>query len=61
MRENPEGRSPEYWRGMAHEARTIADGLTTEANRRQMLAIAENFERLADEAELEEKRVLSAR
>jgi len=46
----PEGHSPEYWRDMAREARTVADRLATEATRRQMLAAAENYERLADEA-----------
>lgn len=59
MRENSEGHSPGYWRAMALEARSVADGLATEANRRQMLAVAENYERLADEAELEEQRAFS--
>lgn len=58
MVEKPEGRSPEYWRDMAREARTVADRLATETTRRQMLAAAENFERLADEAKDEEERVL---
>ena len=44
-----EDHSPEYWHGMAREARSIADGLATETNRRQMLAVAANYERLADE------------
>ena len=49
----PEGHSPEYWRDMAREARTVADRLATEATRRQMLAAAENYERLADQSEEE--------
>ena len=53
MLQKPEEHSPEDWRGMAREARTVADGLATEANRRQMLAVAENYERLADEVEAE--------
>ena len=54
MAEKPEGHSPEYWRDMAREARTVADRLATESTRRQMLAAAESYERLADEAEEEE-------
>jgi len=54
MVEKPEGHSPEYWRDMAREARIVADRLATESTRRQMLAAAENYERLADEAEEEE-------
>jgi len=59
MVENPEGYTPEYWRAKAGEARRVANGLATEANRRQMLAVAENYERLADEAELEKGRVFT--
>ena len=51
MFDRPDGRSPEYWRDMADEARTLADGLVTEVNRQQMLAVAENYERLAEQAE----------
>ena len=51
MREKPQTHSPEHWRRLAREVRTMAGGLATEANRRQMLAIAENYLRLADEAE----------
>jgi hypothetical protein len=43
--------SPEHWRRRAREARTLADGLATEANHRQMLAVAENYMRMADEVE----------
>lgn len=55
MLDKPEG--SEFWRGRAREARALADGLATEATRRQMLAVAENFERLADESEADEERV----
>jgi len=55
MSEKPEGHTPEYWRAKASEARIVATGLATEANRRQMLAVAENFDRLAEEAEREER------
>jgi hypothetical protein len=53
MTDKPEDHPPGYWRAKASEARSVASGLATEANRRQMLAVAENFERLADEAEQE--------
>jgi hypothetical protein len=52
MVDDPECQSPEYWRAKAREARRVANGLATEANRRQLLAAAENYERLAQEAEL---------
>ena len=51
MTDQTETSSPEYWRSKASETRRIADGLTTEANRLQLLALAENYERLADQAE----------
>lgn len=54
MVDNPEGHTAEYWRAKAREARRVANGLSSEANRRQLLAAAENYERLADEAEREE-------
>jgi hypothetical protein len=59
MVDNPKGYTPEYWRAQAAEARSVANGLATERNRRQMLAVAENYERLADEAELEKGRVFT--
>ena len=49
-------RSPEHWRRMAEEARTLADGLSTEANRQQMMEVAESYERLAEQAEREQGR-----
>jgi predicted P-loop ATPase/GTPase len=56
MFDKPEGRSPDYWRHMAEEARTMADGLTAETNRQHMFAIAESYDRLAEQAEREQKR-----
>ena len=52
----PQEHSSEHWRGLAKEARVMADGLATEENRRQMLQIAENYERLAEQAEHEQDR-----
>lgn len=54
MTEIHEGHSPAYWRDKAREARATADGQATEVNRRQLLSAAENYERLAYEAECEE-------
>ena len=59
MVDNPEGHTAEYWRAKAREARRVANGLTTEANRRQLLAAAENYERLAGEAEREKEDALT--
>jgi hypothetical protein len=53
MVDDREGYSPEYWRDKARHARQVADGLATEANRKQMLVMARNYESLANEAELE--------
>lgn len=61
MREKPETHSAEHWRRLAREVRAMADGLVTEANRRQMLASAENYLRLADEAEAAEEHEMSRR
>jgi hypothetical protein len=43
------------WRAKAEELRTIADGMTSDHARRQMLNASENYERLADEAEKRDK------
>ena len=43
------------WRLKAEELRTIADGMKTDAARRAMLNAAKNYERLADEAEENDK------
>jgi hypothetical protein len=56
MFDKPEGRPPEYWRSMADEARTLAEGLPTEINRQQMLGVAESYDRLAEQAEREQER-----
>src|SRR5690242_2611530 len=48
--------SPDYWRGLAEEARTMADALTTEVNRQQMLNIAKSYDMLAEQAEREWQR-----
>jgi hypothetical protein len=54
MFQKPDGRPPEYWRGMAEEARALAEGLATEANRQQMLTVAANYDDLAGQAEREQ-------
>jgi hypothetical protein len=59
MVERAEIHTAEYWLAKAQEARTVANGLATEANRKRMLAAAENFERLAAEAELEQAHALT--
>jgi hypothetical protein len=56
MQDSPDSRSPKHWRDMAEEARAMADGLATEANRQQMLQIAEDYERLAKQAQRELER-----
>ena len=56
MSDKPEARPPDYWRDLATEARAMAEGLPTEANRARMLSIAENYERLAQEAQREQER-----
>ena len=59
MLENRNAHTPGYWLEKAREARSVANGLATEANRRQMLAAAENYERLAEEAKLEKAHAFS--
>jgi hypothetical protein len=59
MQDNPQGRTPKYWRDMAEETRALADSLTIETKRAQMLAIAENYDRLAEEAEREQRHSLT--
>jgi hypothetical protein len=56
MHDTPQGHSPHYWRDMANEARTIADGLATEATRTEMLELARKCERFAKEAQWEQER-----
>jgi len=50
----PERHTPEYWCLRADEARAVAEGLTTEANRQQMLEVAESYERLGEQARREQ-------
>jgi hypothetical protein len=56
------GRSPDHWRGLAEEARAMADGLTAEENRQQTLEIAKSYTgRLRTEAGLAPLRLLRCR
>jgi hypothetical protein len=40
-----------YWRKQAEESRAAAEVMTSAAAKRELLAIAEAYDRLADEAE----------
>jgi hypothetical protein len=42
---------PEYWRGRAEEARTLAEEMNSAETRRMMLEIADNYEKIAAIAE----------
>ena len=53
-RDIPNRHYPEYWCLIADKARAVVDGLTAEANRRLMLEAAEAYERLGEQARLEE-------
>ena len=46
----------EYWRQKAAEARAIAELMSLEEARRRMLEIAEQYDRLAEQAELDSKK-----
>lgn len=46
--------TPEHWRQRAAEARSMADGIHDSETKRAMLAIAENYERIAKRAEARE-------
>jgi len=59
MLDKPESHPSKYWRNMANQARTLADGLVTEVNRQQMLGLAETYDRLAEQAEREQKRAFA--
>ena len=48
---------PEYWRGRAEEARTVADGMHDPEARSVMLKVAQGYDNLADRAEKSAKRV----
>lgn len=43
--------TPEHWLKRASEARTMADGIEDAESKRAMIAIAENYERIAKRAE----------
>jgi hypothetical protein len=45
----------QHWRDRAEEARVIANGMHDEVARRQMFAIADGYDRLAERAEEREK------
>jgi hypothetical protein len=53
-RDSLQHHTPEYWCLRADEARAVADGLTTEANRQQMLEVANCYERLGEQARREQ-------
>jgi hypothetical protein len=40
------------WRTRAEECRSAADGIRDEESRRQMIAVAESYERMAERADL---------
>jgi hypothetical protein len=44
----PDYNDPHYWYERAAEARQIADNLTDEKARQQMVGVAEGYERLAN-------------
>lgn len=43
--------TPAHWRERAEEARAMAEDMTDAAARRAMLAVAENYEKIAARAE----------
>ena len=54
--------SPKYWQERAEEARTMAEAMSDPDAKREMLGIAESYERIAKRAEAREAGVnLSAR
>jgi hypothetical protein len=46
---------PEYWRMRAKEMRALADGLTDAISKQMMLDIANDYDRLAERAEVRAK------
>lgn len=46
--------TPEHWLARAQEARTMADGMNDPEAIREMLKIAESYERIAKRAEAKE-------
>jgi hypothetical protein len=47
---------PEHWRQRAEEARSIADQLSDPESKRTILRIANDYERMAEHAEVRAKR-----
>jgi hypothetical protein len=47
---------PEHWRKRAEQARTIAEQLSDPESKRTMLRIAQDYERLAEQAKLRARR-----
>ena len=47
---------PEHWRSRAEEARSVAEQLSDPESRRTMLRIAADYERLAEHAELRQRK-----
>jgi hypothetical protein len=47
---------PEHWRRRAEQARTIAEQLSDPESKRTMLRIAEDYERLAEQAKMRARR-----
>jgi hypothetical protein len=45
--------NPRYWRERAEEARTMAGNFTDEKARKQIIEVAEGYERLAKMAEIQ--------
>ena len=46
--------TPEYWQGRAEEARLMAAGMSDPDARQAMLAVAENYQKIAKRAEARE-------
>jgi hypothetical protein len=51
MPENGDSNKAKLWRERAEECRSAADGIKDEVSRRQMIGVAESYERMADLAD----------
>jgi hypothetical protein len=58
MADDPESKDGKRWRERAEECRSATDGIRDEASRRQMIGVAESYERMAV---LADKRANTAR
>jgi hypothetical protein len=47
--------SPDYWRDLAQQMRTLAERMNDEISKQMMLLIANDYESLAEEAEKRER------